>query len=594
MERRHLIGAVVASFLILAGATACTQSVATDPTPDPEPYRARYGRAEMEISCADPSRVHFERGLLLMHSFAWSEARDAFREAAQADPDCAMAYWGVAMSYYAGLHAHPSAEEVQQAQQALARALAADPPNQRERDYVAAAEAIYDGYPQVERQSRDQAYSEAMENIYRSYPQEHEAGALYALSLLSLARRGVENGYELQMNAAEILEPLFAALPEHPGVAHYLIHAYDDSGLRDRGLAAARRYATIAPAATHALHMPSHIFAGLGMWDENIASNQAVLDVSPLNSHSSMYIVYGYMQKGQRQKARALVDEFKSLALSPQGTPAHRRGLHSVSTRFLLDRHEWKEAAEATAYSDRPLDRAETLYVRGLGAARSGDVKAANRHLEALKDLVAQLTRDNDSGVAARTQMSQIHVKQIEAAIRLAENRGEEAVARMREAIQIADAPGVSWAPPDSGTGLPAHEVFGEILLELGRYQEAQREFEAALKRTPNRLHSVRGLARAAALGGDARSAEAQYQALLQLLADADPGLPEAEEARQYLEDRLVGQLIRSTLFTPSHTQRAPWRSIQGDAENVRSDGPTKRARLGRRAPGGTASHNTS
>ena len=523
---------------------ACAQSGATDTTLDTEAYRARYGRVEIEISCAESAVVHFERGLLLMHTFAWSDARDSFRDAAQADPGCAMAHWGEAMGYYDGLHAHPSAEEVAEARKALARARAANPPTQRERDYVAAAEAIYHGYPQVERQHRDRAFSEALGKIYSDYPDEDEAGALYALSLLSLARRGVENGFELQMQALEILERLFDALPEHPGVAHYSIHAYDDSGLRDRGLAAARRYAKIAPALTHALHMPSHIFSGLGMWNEAIASDESVLDIAPLNAHSSMYLVYAYMQKGQRRKAKALVEEIRALALSPQGTPANSRGLHTVNTWLLLEGHAWQDAAEAEQYTDRPLDRAETLYVRGLGAARSGDVGAANRHLDALNDLVAELISGNDSGVAVRIQMSQIQAKQIEAAIRLAENRGEEAVERMREAIRIADAPGVSWAPPDSGTGLPAHEVFGEMLLELGRYAEAQREFEAALKRTPNRLHSVRGLARAAVAGGDHSSAQAHYQALLELLADADAGLPEADEAREYLNGRQSARVL--------------------------------------------------
>ena len=544
VEHKHLMGAVAAGFFMLAGVMAFAQSGATDTALDPEAYRARYGKVEIEISCTASASGYFGRGLLLMHTFAWSDARDAFREAAQADPDCAMAYWGEAMGYYDGLHAHPSAEEVGEAREALARARDANLPTQRERDYVAAAEAIYRGYPEVERQHRDRAFSEAMGKIYSDYPNEDEAGALYALSLLSLARRGVENGYELQLQALEILELMFDALPEHPGVAHYSIHAYDDSGLRDRGLAAARRYAKIAPALTHALHMPSHIFSGLGMWDEAIASDESVLDVAPLNAHSSMYLVYAYMQKGQRQKARALVEEIRALALSPQGTPANSRGLHTVNTWLLLEGHAWKDAAEAEEYTDRPLDRAETLYVRGLGAARSGDVEAANRHLDALDDLVAELISGNDSGVAVRIQMSQIQAKQIEAAIRMAENRVEEAVERMREAIQIADAPGVSWAPPDSGTGLPAHEIFGEILLELGRYQEAQREFEAALKRTPNRLHSVRGLARAAVASGDHDSAETHYQALLQLLADADAGLPEVEEARQYLDGRQTASVL--------------------------------------------------
>ena len=280
MERKYLMGAATAGFFLLAGAVVSAQSSATDTSLDAEAYRARYGKVEIEVSCTASASDLFERGLLLMHTFAWSDARDAFREASQADPDCAMAYWGEAMAYYDGLHAHPSAEEVEAARAALERARAANPPTQREREYLSAAEEIYRGYPEVQRQHRDRAFTEAMGKIHTDYPDEDEAAALYALSLLSLARRGVENGYDLQMQALGILEPLFEVLPEHPGVAHYSIHAYDDSGLRDRGLAAARRYAKIAPALTHALHMPSHIFSGLGMWNEAIASDESVLDVA--------------------------------------------------------------------------------------------------------------------------------------------------------------------------------------------------------------------------------------------------------------------------------------------------------------------------
>ena len=545
MQRKHWVLAFAAAVSMALAGPVSAQSSATDTSLDADAYRARYGSVEIEISCNASASAHFEHGLLLMHSFAWSDARDAFREAAAADPGCAMAYWGEAVGYYDGLHGHPSAEEVAEARAALEKANAANAPTQRERDYIAAAEAIYRGYPQVQRQVRDRAFSEAMGRLHAAYPDEDEAAALYAVSLLSLARRGVDNGYELQLQAIGILEPLFEALPEHPGVAHYTIHAYDDSGLRDRGLAAARRYAGIAPALTHALHMPSHIFSGLGMWNDAIASDESVLDVAPLNAHSSMYLSYAYMQKGQREKAEALVEALRTRALSPQGTEANARGLHSANTWFLLEGHDWKTAAQAPAYSDRLLDRAETLYVRGLGAARGGDLQAAGGHLEALNGVIGDLRSGNDSGVAVRILMSQIQAKQIEAWIRLAEGKGEAAVSLMHEAVQMEDAPGVSWAPPDSGTGLPAREIFGEILLELGRYDEARQQFQAALERTPNRLRSILGLARAAVAANDPDAAHAGYQTLLRLLADADEGLAETAEAQAYLEGGPTARVLQ-------------------------------------------------
>ena len=521
---------------ILAALLIAVFAVSAQAQTSTEGYRARYGRAEMNISCADAAKAPFERGLLLMHSFAWEQAREGFEEAAQADPDCAMAYWGLAMSYYDGLHEPPSAEEVEEARAALAKAHASSTATDRERAYIAAVEEIYRGYPDVPRRDRDRAYHQALGEMHRSYPQDPEAAIFFSLSKLSLARRGVENANELQAEAAEIMEPLFDELTEHPGLAHYLIHDYDDSARRELGRAAALRYSRIAPALTHAQHMPSHIFAGVGMWDESNASNRGSLEVRPDYYHALMYLVYGHLQKGQRARARELMEELRPLATSPEGTNAQRRGLHSVNTWVLLESRDWTAAALAEEYSANPRDRAETLYVRGVGAARSGNLDLARNVLVVFQNAVSELGRANQSGgVAARYEALLIQVKQVEAAIRLAEGRGDDAVALMREAVQISEAPGVSWAPPDSGTGLPAHEFFGEILLELGRYQEAQQEFQKAVEATPNRLYSVYGLAKSAALAGDQATAEAQFQALSELLSEADPGLQEATEARQYL-----------------------------------------------------------
>ncbi len=522
--------AILAALLIAVSATSALAQSST------EDYRARYGRAEMNISCADAAQAPFERGLLLMHSFAWEQAREGFEEATQADPDCAIAYWGVAMSYYDSLHEPPSAEEVEAARAALAKAHASSTATDRERAYVAAADQIFRGYPDVPRRDRDRAYNQALGEMHRNFPQDPEAAIFYSLSKLALARRGVENANELQAEAAEIMEPLFDEMPEHPGLAHYLIHDYDDSARRELGRAAALRYSRIAPALTHAQHMPSHIFAGVGMWDESNTSNRGSLEVRPDYYHALMYLVYGHLQKGQRARARELMEELRPVATSPQGTNAQRRGLHSVSTWVLLETRDWAAAALAEEFSASARDRAETLYVRGIGAARSGNLDLARNVLVVFQNAVSELGRANQTGgVAARYGALLIQVKQVEAAIRLAEGRGDDAVALMREAVQIADAPGVSWAPPDSGTGLPAHEFFGEVLMELARYQEAQQEFRKAVEATPNRLYSVYGLAKSAALAGDQATAEAQFQALSELLSEADPGLPEATEARQYL-----------------------------------------------------------
>jgi tetratricopeptide (TPR) repeat protein len=242
----------------------------------------------MNISCDTEAQSAFTRGLLQLHSFAWQQARASFEEAADNDPDCAIAYWGVAMSYYDSLHEHPPAEEVEAAIGALAMAKKAGTRPARETAYLNAAAELFRGYPDVERVERDRNYSRAMQAIADAYPDDDEARIFYALSLLALARRGEQQG--LLMQAAELLEPLFAELPEHPGVAHYLIHAYDDAGDREPGISAAQRYAGIAPLMTHAQHMPSHIFAGLGMWAESNASNANALEANPRYYHSLMYL----------------------------------------------------------------------------------------------------------------------------------------------------------------------------------------------------------------------------------------------------------------------------------------------------------------
>lgn len=496
-------------------------------------YRARYGHADMEISCGVQARDAFTRGLLQLHSFAWQISRASFEQAVSIDPNCAIAYWGVAMSYYDGLHEHPSADEVAAARTALASAGTATTKTAREVAYIEAAAEIYRGYPDVERVDRDLNYSLAMKKIVDAYPDDQEARIFHALSLLALARRGEDEA--LVMQAAQLLEPLFAELPEHPGVAHYLIHAYDDAGDREPGIAAAQRYAGIAPLMTHAQHMPSHIFAGLGMWADSNASNATALEVNPRYYHSLMYLVYGHLQLGQWQEAQRLVTELEAFADSPQGGRQELRGLHLTNTWLLLETRDWAAAATAPAYSDRPLEFAETLYVRGLGSARTGALDAAAEAARSLTSLLNNLDTVTDPDLLMRAQLIRIQINQIRAFIALANDRADEAVAIMQSAIDIEDGPGINRAPPDSGTGLPAHEVFGEILLQLERYDEARQQFERALQRTPNRLHSMLGLARSAAKSGDAQAAGEHYRKLLEMLANADAGSNIVAEANDYL-----------------------------------------------------------
>jgi predicted Zn-dependent protease len=470
---------------------------------DAVPLDRDIGTVTMRISCAEPARPPFTRGLALLHSFAWEDARAQFRAAATADAPCAMAYWGEAMTYYDGLHNPPSDKELAAAKQALAKADQAATQHDPERAYIAASKALFDRYATATRKEHDAAYSQALKSMTDRYPNDVEAKALYALSLLSLARRGVTDGYKLQMEAARMLEPIFKAHSNHPGIAHYLIHAYDDSGERSRGVAAARAYAKIAPGVTHALHMPSHIFAGLGLWDDTIASNKDSFEASdravrqlgqPLSRrsyHAVLYWLYALLQQGKESEARALLAEHR---------PVLERGgegsLHDLLARYYLDTDRPADAAEMPILTDRPLQKAEALFVRGLGQARTGTLDAADASLREMRGIMAQI---KDVDVDVRARILDVQAKQLEATLLLARKQTDAALNLLRETVRIEDAPGVSWAPPDAGTGLPAHEFFGEALLQLGRRADAVREFEAALKKTPGRRRSFEGLARAKA-----------------------------------------------------------------------------------------------
>ncbi|MDX1498732.1 MAG: hypothetical protein R3176_02470, partial [Woeseiaceae bacterium] len=303
---RNCITGVLTALLLFGGGAAAEQDLA-----------ARYGHADMNISCDSAARQPFTRGLLQLHSFAWADARASFAEAARADADCAMAYWGLAMTRYDSLHEAPTPAEVAAAEADLARALAAPTRTERETAYIRAAAGLFRDADRVPRIERDREYSAALAAIATQWPEDEEAQILHALSLLALARRGADPGLTAQ--AAAILEPLFAQYPGHPGIAHYLIHAYDDAGDREPGLAAARRYAGIAPLVTHAQHMPSHIFAGLGLWQESNASNAAALEADPRYYHALMYVVYGHLQLGQWQEARRRVAALERFAASPDG-----------------------------------------------------------------------------------------------------------------------------------------------------------------------------------------------------------------------------------------------------------------------------------
>ncbi len=511
---------------------------------------ARLGRVAMESSGAAVAQEPFLDGLAALHSFFYDEAAELFREAQRRDPDFALAYWGEAMT-----HNHPIWQEVdlEAGRAALAKLAptaaerAAKAPTEREKLYLATLEALFG---EGEKDARDEAYRAATERLHRGFPGDREAAAFYALALQGLQRSGHVD-YRRQMESAAILEEVFAANPLHPGAAHYLIHAYDDPTHAPLGLRAARVYAEIAPAAHHALHMPSHIFVQLGKWPEAAASNRAAYDASVAwvarrghslakrDFHSLTWLHYTLLQLGRRKEAAALFD----LAREAAGQTRADQALIAMGVRHAVETGEAllpevsppsEEASEGHAacatpaggYSD--ASHIDT-FARGFLAARAGRLAAAETARVALDAAVEGA--DDQGGKVLR-----VLERELAGLIALAEKRPEEGLARLAEAAELETQLDFPSGPPEPSK--PAHELYGEALLEAGRPAEARRELEKALARTPGRPASLLALARAAQAEGDLATAARLYARLAEIWRGADAGLAEVAEARAGGEER--------------------------------------------------------
>lgn len=519
---------------------------------------AELGQVEFPTSGSPAAREPFVRGVAALHSFWYDEAADAFREAQKADPGFAMAYWGEAMTYN-----HPiwSEQDRDAARAALERlgatpaARAAKAPTEKEKAWLAAVETLYG---EGEKKDRDRAYAEAMRSLHERWPDDQEAASFHALSLIGPAlvngATGADRDRDL-MKAAAILEELVDRSPRHPGILHYLIHAYDDPVHAPLGLRAARSYAQVAPAAHHALHMPSHIFVQLGMWPEAAASNEAAwaasvdwvkrrnLAVEKKDFHSLSWLAYVYLQQGRVKKAESLLEiarqaarEIKSprVAASVGGMEARHwiesgieSGVEPGAGHPAASSSGETGPAHACGGMSHAPGEGETLLAEGLAAARRRDLAAAEKAVEGLQAL---------SGEAGRGQAAaSIMEKEVRALVLQARGKTDEALALLRQAADLE-----STMPPPSGPPSPlkpAHELYGEVLLEAGKAEEASRQFEASLLRTPNRAASLLGAARSAARAGDAEAARRHYAALSGIWEQADSDLPALAEVRSYLKD---------------------------------------------------------
>jgi len=510
----------------------------------------RLGTVRFATSCAPAVQPQFDRAVALLHSFHLDAAVGAFTDVAAADPTCGMAHWGVAMSWLGNpLAAPPSARGLKEGGAAVDRAKAAGARTDREREYIAAIETIYKDADRVDHRTRALAYEKAMEQLAARYPADREAAVFYALAL-NITLDPNDKTYANQLKAAGILEKVFAAQPDHPGVAHYLIHSYDFPPIAAKGLPAAKRYANIAPAAPHALHMPSHIFTRVGSWQESIETNRASAKAaadalaasgSPtgLRSYEGLhaydYMMYAYMQLGRDREARALVEEIAATRKLNIDHFAGAFALAAIPARFALERGQW---AEAAVLSPTPADlawnrfpQAESIvwFARGLGAARSANPARAREDLARIEAL-------RDAMIAAKNpywaHQSEVQRLAVAGWIARAEGRNEEALSLMRASAAAEETS--EKHPVTPGPIKPARELLGDMLIELGQPAEALKEFEASHRVEPNRFQGLYGAARAAELAGDSARARTYYGRLVTLGKDADADRPEIKQAKGF------------------------------------------------------------
>jgi hypothetical protein len=502
MKQRNVIFGVCA---MACAFTAASQEVHSHPPPE------KLGSVSFATSCAPGVARDFERSVALLHSFAYSAAAQSFRKVAAADPRCAMAHWGVAMSYYHQLWSPPGAKDLHDAQIEIDEAVRLKAGSAREQQFIAAAAAYYKDSDRLTPEIRAEAYAEAMAEAARGNPKDTETQVFYALSLIATASPQ-DGTHSNQKRAAALLEPVFQSQPDHPGAAHYLIHAYDSAELAPRGLAAARAYSKIAPSAPHALHMPSHIFTRLGLWSDSIASNLAARAAAHDQGdqgeelHAMDYLTYAYLQRGRVSDAEqvlAALGEMRALGSSGSDFKIGYAGT-AMPVRVAVERHAWREAMELQALPDSaPHVAALIFWARAVAESRSGRPHLADGDIAKIAACEGQLVTVGNTYWAGQVDVLLKEAK----AWQLAANGNAAASARLlREAADQEDA--VEKLPVTPGPVVPAREQLGELLLEQRHPKQALAEFQLSLLAAPGRRGALMGAAKAADLAGDSRTAE--------------------------------------------------------------------------------------
>jgi tetratricopeptide (TPR) repeat protein len=506
----------------------------------------KLGTVHFVSSCNAAAQQKFDRAVALLHSFQFSHAIDGFNTALKIDSSCAIAYWGIALSCWgnpfgAGLK---TTSQLQDGQKAGERGRATGAKTERERAYIAAVSKLYADFEKAPQQTRLLAYRDAMAEMAAQHPQDREAAVFYALALAA-SEEPTDKSYASRLKAGAILEALFAQEPDHPGLAHYIIHTYDVPPLAPWALVAARRYSTIAPDAPHALHMPSHTFTRIGYWQDSIDSNVAASAAARREGqtaeelHALDYQAYAYLQTAQDEAARRLVaslpevmPRFDSKIVSSGAAPpaAGYFALAAIPARYALERQEWKAAAQLEVRETPfPYTEAMTYFARGLASAHLGDIASARVSGEALTKIHDRLAKSNEGYWAEQVEIQR---RGVSAWTALAEGRTDEALREMKSAAEMEDGTEKSAVTP--GPLAPSRELLGEMLLQMNRPGEALEEFEATLKREPNRFRALYGEARAAQLAGDREAKQRYFRELLKVCEHADkPGRKELGEATE-------------------------------------------------------------
>lgn len=495
------------------------------------------GDVHFETSCAPEAQRLFDESMLYQHSFWYRASKNLFEEALKADPTCAIAYWGIAQSLLANPFNPTPVKNLAEGLAAIQKGKHVGAKTQRENDLLAAIGHYYTDFDKRDQRTRAQAYVGAMEEVATRYPNDEELQIHYALAL-NIAAPPTDKTYANQLKAAAILEPIANRRPQHPGVAHYLIHTYDYPALAEKGLDAALRYAKIAEAAPHAQHMPSHIFTRVGHWQESVASNVAAAKLAKDGKepddqlHASDYMVYAYLQMARDREARAVIDVMSTITGYNAARNTGPFALAASPARYVVERGDWVAAARLEMRPSKfGYVEAVGHFARALGAARLGDPDAAKADVVKLGELRDKLREAKD---AYWSQQVDIQAQIAWGWVLFAERKYDEALKVLNAAAETEDKTEKATVTP--GPLAPARELYGAMLLERGMTHEALAAFEMTLAKEPNRLRALAGAAKAAEQSGNKAKARAYHEKIATMVGDSESARPEIAETRAFLQ----------------------------------------------------------